>query len=119
MSSATNAGSQANISNCIQLMEDISTGSYVFLASQLYNNSYLNFASHGDCYLWLLGGADDTPELTDVDDNFFVGNMDLTIALGNSILNYGIEVNDSSTMAVCGTIPNCGYYSMCDPLFPV
>lgn len=90
-----------------------STHSFVFLASQLYNNSEVPIAFHEDCYLWLLGGANATAELTDVNDNFFVGDMDLTLAVGNSIINYAHDSDANSQMAVCGTIPNCGFYSMC------
>lgn len=111
MSGGTDVGVQANVSNCIQILEDLSSPSYVFLAAQLYNTSGLAITSYKDCYLWVLGGANATAELTDVDDNFFVGDMDLVFAMGNAISHYGNDHGFNSNMSVCGTLPNCGFYS--------
>lgn len=111
MSGVSDLGVQANISNCIQLLEDYSSPSYVFLASQLYNTSGLAIASYKDCYLWVLGGANATTELTDVDDTFFVGDMDLIFAMGNAISHYGDDNSLNGNISVCGTLPSCGFYS--------
>ncbi|KAJ4420336.1 hypothetical protein N0V82_004435 [Gnomoniopsis sp. IMI 355080] len=111
LSGVSEYGITANISNCIWILEDLANSSFVFLASQLYNTSALAIASYGDCYLWVLGGANATAELTDVDDTFFVGNMDLVFAMGNSIINYGNDNSVNSNFSVCGTIPNCNFYS--------
>lgn len=111
MSDVSDFGVLANVSNCIQILEDLSSPSYVFLAAQLYNTSGFAIASYKDCYLWVLGGANATAELTDVDDNFFVGDMDLVFAMGNAISHYGNDNGVNSNMSVCGTLPNCGFYS--------
>lgn len=92
-------------------MEDLANSSFVFLASQLYNSSALALSTYKDCYLWVLGGANATAELIDVDDTFFVGNMDLVFAMGNAIMNYGIENGIDSNVSVCGTLPSCDFYS--------
>lgn len=98
-----------NISGCLNVMEGMSlnTTSFVFLAAQLYNTSFVPIAYNEDCYFQVGGGMNAIPELVGLNDTFFVGDMDLLFALGNSVANFVNEHEEEQTIAVCGTIPGC------------
>lgn len=74
---------------------------------------------YNDCYLSIGGGANATGELTDGHDTFSVGDIDLTFAVGHSIiyLDHDNEVN--TDISVCGVPRNRGFRSICAlPLYP-
>lgn len=114
MFGAVNQESVANTTNCQLLMTNFLDPTFetnYILASQMYNSSMLSLASWGDCFLFMGGGAGATPDAIDVDDTFWVGNMDLAYAVSNSIISYA-EDGNATNMAACGTLPLCGFNSM-------
>lgn len=113
-SSGPGSGGLANTTNCGLLLTSYLNPTYesnIILASQLYNTTFVPLAIYEDCYLWIGGGSDATTEELDENDTFWIGNMDLIMAISNSIVNFASD-GQNTTMAVCGTLPGCQVLGM-------
>lgn len=75
-------------------------------AQSLYNDFRIMVAEYQDCYLFIFGGDNATVEFMDPGDAFILGDLDLSDAVLDMVMDIG-DAGNATGMAGCGTLYGC------------